>query len=55
MLHGAVVGARLELAPAAHIRIAERGTFYALPEASRGIFFGGGGSVRYRGSLAGRG
>src|SRR5262245_3669149 len=46
VLHGAVVGAGLELAAAAHIRIAERGTFYALPEASRGIFVGGGGSVR---------
>jgi enoyl-CoA hydratase/carnithine racemase len=46
VLHGAVVGAGLELAAAAHIRIAERGTFYALPEASRGIFVSGGGSVR---------
>jgi enoyl-CoA hydratase/carnithine racemase len=46
VLHGAVAGAGLELAAAAHIRVAERGTFYALPEASRGIFVGGGGSVR---------
>ena len=46
VLHGAVVGVGLELAAAAHIRVAERGTFYALPEASRGIFVGGGGSVR---------
>lgn len=46
VLHGAVVGAGLEFAAAAHIRIAERGTFYALPEGSRGIFVGGGGSVR---------
>jgi (methylthio)acryloyl-CoA hydratase len=46
VLHGAVVGAGLELAAAAHIRIAERGTFYALPEGSRGIFVGGGASVR---------
>jgi (methylthio)acryloyl-CoA hydratase len=46
VLHGAVVGGGLELAAAAHIRVAERGTFYALPEGSRGIFVGGGGSVR---------
>lgn len=46
VLHGAVIGAGLELAAAAHIRVAERGTFYALPEGSRGIFVGGGGSVR---------
>jgi enoyl-CoA hydratase/carnithine racemase len=46
VLHGAVVGGGLELAAAAHVRVAERSTFYALPEASRGIFVGGGGSVR---------
>ena len=46
VLHGAVVGGGLELACAAHIRIAERSAFYALPEAQRGIFVGGGGSVR---------
>jgi (methylthio)acryloyl-CoA hydratase len=46
VLHGAVVGGGLELAAAAHIRVAERSAFYALPEASRGIFVGGGGSVR---------
>jgi (methylthio)acryloyl-CoA hydratase len=46
VLHGAVIGGGLELAAAAHIRVAERGTFYALPEGSRGIFVGGGGSVR---------
>jgi enoyl-CoA hydratase/carnithine racemase len=46
VLHGAVVGGGLELAAAAHIRVAERSTFYALPEAERGIFVGGGGSVR---------
>ena len=46
VLHGAVVGGGLELAAAAHIRVAERGTFYALPEGSRGIFVGGGASVR---------
>lgn len=46
VLHGAVVGGGLELAATAHIRVAEAGTFYALPEGQRGIFVGGGGSVR---------
>src|SRR4051812_24726377 len=45
-LHGAVVGRGLELASACHIRVADATTFYALPEGSRGIFVGGGGSVR---------
>ncbi len=45
-LHGAVVGGGLELAAAAHVRVAERSAYYALPEGSRGIFLGGGGSVR---------
>jgi len=46
VLHGAVVGGGLELAAAAHVRVAEQSTFYALPEGIRGIFVGGGGSVR---------
>jgi len=46
VLHGAVVGGGLELAASAHIRVSEAGTFYALPEGTRGIFVGGGGSVR---------
>ncbi len=46
VLHGAVVGGGLELACAAHIRIAEPSAFFALPEGQRGIFVGGGGSVR---------
>ena len=46
VLHGAVVGGGLELAVAAHIRVAERSAFYGLPEGQRGIFVGGGGSVR---------
>ena len=45
-LHGAVVGGGLELASACHIRVADDTVFYALPEGSRGIFVGGGGSVR---------
>ena len=46
VLHGAVVGGGLELAAAAHIRVAESTAFYALPEGRRGIFVGGGGSAR---------
>jgi (methylthio)acryloyl-CoA hydratase len=38
VLHGAVVGGGLELA--------EASAFYGLPEGTRGIFVGGGGSVR---------
>lgn len=34
------------MAAAAHIRVAERGAYYALPEGLHGIFVGGGGSVR---------
>ena len=44
-LHGAVVGGGLELAAAAHIRVADRTAFFGLPEGQRGIFVGGGGSV----------
>src|SRR5690606_5774869 len=43
---GAVVGGGLELASSAHIRVAEESAFYALPEGKRGLFVGGGGSVR---------
>jgi len=46
VLHGAVVGGGLELASAAHLRVAEASAFYALPEGTRGVFVGGGGSVR---------
>ncbi len=46
VMHGAVVGGGLELASATHIRVAERSAYYALPEGVRGIFVGGGGSVR---------
>ena len=46
VLHGAVLGGGLELAAAAHLRVAENSSFYALPEGTRGIFLGGGGSVR---------
>ena len=46
VLHGAVIGGGLELAAATHIRIAEKTAYYALPEGTRGIFLGSGGSVR---------
>jgi enoyl-CoA hydratase/carnithine racemase len=46
VLHGAVVGGGLELAAATHVRVAERSAYYALPEGTRGIYVGGGGSVR---------
>ncbi len=46
VLHGATIGGGLEIAAAAHIRVAERNTYYGLPEGQRGIFVGGGGSVR---------
>jgi enoyl-CoA hydratase/carnithine racemase len=46
VLKGAVIGGGLALATAAHIRVAEPTAFYALPEGQRGLFVGGGGSVR---------
>ena len=45
-LHGAVVGGGLELASSTHVRVADRSAFFALPEGQRGIFVGGGASVR---------
>jgi len=45
-LHGAVIGGGLELAMTAHVRVADPSTFYELPEGRRGIFVGGGASVR---------
>jgi enoyl-CoA hydratase/carnithine racemase len=46
VLHGAVVGGGLEIAAACHLRVADPSTFFGLPEGQRGIFVGGGGSVR---------
>ena len=45
-LHGAVVGGGLELASSVHVRVADETAFFALPEGQRGIFVGGGASVR---------
>jgi len=46
VLHGAVVGGGLELAACAHVRVADQTAYFGLPEGQRGIFLGGGGSVR---------
>jgi enoyl-CoA hydratase/carnithine racemase len=43
---GGVIGGGLEIAASTHARVAEPSCFYALPEGRRGIFVGGGGSVR---------
>jgi len=43
VIHGAVIGAGLALAAAAHIRVTERRAYDALPEGARGLFVGGGG------------
>lgn len=45
-MFGAVIGGGLELATATHVRIAELSTIFQLPEGRRGIFVGGGASVR---------
>ncbi len=45
-LHGAVVGGGLELAAATHVRVADPTTYFALPEGQKGIFTGGGATVR---------
>lgn len=45
-LQGATIGAGLEIAASAHIRVADATSYFALPEGKRGIFVGGGGSVR---------
>jgi enoyl-CoA hydratase/carnithine racemase len=45
-LKGAVIGGGIELATATHIRVAEKTAYYALPEGQRGIYTGGGASVR---------
>ncbi|MFA5596309.1 MAG: crotonase/enoyl-CoA hydratase family protein [Pusillimonas sp.] len=46
VMQGAVVGGGLELASSAHVRVADETTYFGLPEGQRGIFLGGGGSVR---------
>jgi enoyl-CoA hydratase/carnithine racemase len=48
VLNGGVIGGGLELAAATHVRVASSSAFYALPEGQRGIFVGGGATVRVR-------
>ena len=45
-MYGAVIGGGLEMAAATHVRIAEPSTIFQLPEGMRGIFVGGGATVR---------
>ena len=40
------MGGGLELASAAHIRVADQSTYFALPEGQRGLFTGGGATIR---------
>lgn len=47
-LHGAVIGGGFEMAACTHVRVADTTTFFQLPEGRRGIYIGGGGSVRIR-------
>lgn len=43
---GAVIGGGLELATATHVRVADTTAMFQLPEGRRGIFVGGGATVR---------
>lgn len=43
---GAVMGGGLEFGAACHVRVAEETVRFQMPEGQRGIFVGGGGSVR---------
>lgn len=43
---GAVMGGGLEIAACCHVRVAESGATFRMPEAQRGIFVGGGATVR---------
>jgi len=45
-LTGAVIGGGLEIAAATHVRVADDTAFFQLPEGRRGIFVGGGATVR---------
>jgi len=46
VLAGAVMGGGLEIAAATHVRVAEPSAIFQLPEGKRGIFVGGGATVR---------
>lgn len=45
-LQGAVVGGGLELASSAHIRVMDQSAYFGLPEGQRGLFTGGGATIR---------
>lgn len=45
-MNGAVMGGGLEIAAACHVRVAEEGAMFRMPEGQRGIFVGGGATVR---------
>jgi len=45
-LQGAVVGGGLELASSAHVRVMDNSAYFALPEGQRGLFTGGGATIR---------
>lgn len=45
-MNGAVMGGGLEIAASCHVRVAEEGTLFRMPEGQRGIFVGGGATVR---------
>lgn len=45
-LKGAVVGGGLELASSVHIRVMDETTYFGLPEGQRGLFTGGGATIR---------
>jgi enoyl-CoA hydratase/carnithine racemase len=45
-MSGAVMGGGLEFGAACHVRVAEEDVRFQMPEGQRGIFVGGGGSVR---------
>jgi enoyl-CoA hydratase/carnithine racemase len=48
-LKGAVVGGGVVLASSAPIRVADASTYFALPEGQRGLFTGGGATIRVAG------
>ena len=45
-LTGAVIGGGLEIAASTHVRVADGTAYFQLPEGRRGIFVGGGATVR---------
>ena len=45
-MFGAVIGGGLEIAASTHVRVSEPSTIFQLPEGRRGIFVGGGATVR---------